>query len=87
MFEVIQSDGQIKRYGDEFSWEYHAELTDSGVIEDRSIVRIVRSDDDSLVTTFFRPIRVDEVDENTCLHPEYKTRIGTKCHRCGHVEY
>lgn len=93
MFEVIQADGQHLRFDDKHRWEYFAEESASApdrVSVDRSIVRIWKEDasgDEVLVTTIFRPLRVDEVTEQTTLYPALKMRIGTKCVRCGHIEY
>ena len=93
MFEVIQADGQHLRFDDSHRWEYFSEESASApdmVSVDRSIVRVLKgeaSGDEVLVTTIFRPLRVDDVTEDSTLNPAWKMRIGTKCVRCGHCEY
>ena len=92
MFEIIQRDGQPLRFGDDYRWEYFCEESASspdGIKEDRQIVRVFKSfvdADEELITTIFRPLRVDSVDEDTALNPYFRIRIGTKCVRCGHTE-
>ena len=87
MFEVIQRDGQVLRFDDNHYWRHHNEDD----IDERTIIDVYQrtpsmSDEDILVTTVFRPLRVDSVTEHTALNPHFKTLIGTKCRRCGHLE-
>lgn len=93
MFEIVQADGQKFRFSDEYDWEFFTEESrgaPDGVKEDKTVVRVFRDDEANaermLVTTFFRPLRVDSVAENTSLNPFFRVRIGTKCVRCGYVE-
>ena len=94
MFEIVQADGQKFRFSDEYDWEFFTEESRSSpdfIKEDKTIVQVFHNNEANvertLVTTFFRPLRVDSVEENTALNPFFRERIRTKCVRCGHVEF
>lgn len=93
MFEVIQADGQHLRFDDSHYWEYFSEESASApdmIKEDRTVLRVYRlnaDDERELVTTIFKPLRVDSVTEHTALNPMFRPLLGTKCNRCGNIEY
>lgn len=90
-FEIIQSNGEKLRFGDEYFWEYHTEECSSSpdsIKEDRTIVRVFRNQNDfvDLITTIFRPIRVDSVADDTTLQSMFRLRVQNKCPKCNWIE-
>lgn len=93
MFEVIQSNGQSFQFGENFYWEYFSEEMASAptsIAEDRRIVIVYKLDNNDEridVTTFFCPIRIDNIVDGQSLMPaHWYMQFGARCERCGHVQ-
>lgn len=75
MFEIIQSDYGVLRFDDDYYYEQDG---------DHVKVYTEKSDFIELITTVFRPIRVDTVDIDChLLAPILTLRASVLCKHCG----